>query len=199
MRYQDFEIKIAAGPRGKYTSSAVSDFGPGESPFKLPFPKDQMHEVPEQFDRLLNPKSSPPSQFTSEQIGKALFGSLFAGTVETRFRESSASLAGRIREEGLRIRLNFDLDDPRLAPLAALPWELIYNLETKEFLSRLRHISVVRFLPVARESTTWAWDEAAPEPLTARASIRLSQRTVASSNLYATLLLSRPRPGNESC
>jgi hypothetical protein len=149
MRYRDFEIKIAAGPRGKYTSSAVSDFGPGESPFKLPFPKDQMLEVPEHFDRLLDPKSDPASRFTPEEIGHALFKSLFAGTVDTRFRESQASLAGS-PDEGLRIRLNFDLNDPRLAPLEALPWELIYNLETKDFLGRLRHISVVRFLPVAR-------------------------------------------------
>jgi len=150
MRYQDFEIKIAAGPRGKYTSSAVSDFGPGEAPFKLPFPKDQMQEVPEQFGRLLDPRSNPPSRFTSKQIGNALYKSLFAGSVGARFHESLAKLAGN-NEEGLRIRLNLDLKDPRLASLAALPWELLWDEEKNDFLSRLRHTPVVRFLPVARD------------------------------------------------
>ncbi|MFY9820901.1 MAG: SAVED domain-containing protein [Thermoanaerobaculia bacterium] len=150
MRYQDFEIKIAAGPRGKYTSSAVSDFGSGESPFRLPFPKDQMQEVPEHFDRLLDPKSDPPSRFTPEQIGQALYESLFAGPVGWRFRESLAKLAGN-NEEGLRIRLNLDLKDSRLAGLAALPWELLWDEERNDFLSRLRRTPVVRFLPVARD------------------------------------------------
>jgi hypothetical protein len=127
----------------------VSDFGPGEASFKLPFPKDQMQEVPEQFDRLLDPKSDPPSRFTPEQIGQALFESLFAGSVGWRFRESLAKLAGS-NEEGLRIRLNFDLNDPRLAVLEALPWELLWDAEKDDFVSRFRNTPVVRFLPVAR-------------------------------------------------
>jgi hypothetical protein len=150
MRYEDFEIRIQAGPRGKFRAEADSSSGPGQSPFPLPFPKDELQQVPEQFDLLLDPKRSKTARLTPEQIGEALYSSLFSGGVGQRFHERLASITASGRDERLRIRLNFDLSDPRLVPLAALPWELIRDGERKDFLSRLRHTSVVRFLPVPR-------------------------------------------------
>jgi hypothetical protein len=151
MPYQNFEVRIQAEPRGKYKAEAESSSGPGQSLFKLPFPKDELESVPEQFDRLLSPKKDePPPKLTPEKIGQALYESLFAGGVGQRFHETLASVERSEHDERLRILLRFDLNDPRLASLAALPWELIRNEERGDFLSRLRHTSIVRFLPVVR-------------------------------------------------
>ncbi len=151
MPYQNFEVRVQAEPRGRYKAEAESTFGSGQSLFKLPFPKDELEGVPEQFDRLLAPKKDePPPKLTPEQIGEALYESLFAGGVGQRFHETLASVETSGHDERLRILLRFDLSDPRLTSLAALPWELIRNEERGDFLSRLRHTSVVRYLPVSR-------------------------------------------------
>jgi CBASS immunity sensor of nucleotide second messenger signals/CHAT domain-containing protein len=150
MTYQDFEIRIQATARGSLKAEAQSTGGSGQSAFKLPFPKDEIQQVPEQFDLLLDPKQAKAARLTPEQIGEALYASLFAGKVGQRFHENLAGIEASGRDERLRIRLNFDLKEPRLVPLAALPWELIRNGERNDFLSRLRHTSLVRFLPVVR-------------------------------------------------
>ncbi len=150
MPYQDFEIRIQAAARGRLKAEAQSPFGPGQSPFKPPFSQDELQQVPEQFDLLLDPKRSKAARLTPEQIGEALYSSLFSGGVGQRFHQTLASLETSGGDDRLRIRLNFDLTEPRLVPLAALPWELIRDAERKDFLSRLRHTSIVRFLPVTR-------------------------------------------------
>ncbi len=153
MRYQDFEIRIQAAPRGKLKAEAESTSGTGVSTLKLPFPKNEMQGVAEQFDLLLSPdKDQPPPRLTLEQIGHALYESLFAGKVGQRFHESRASLEGGGQDEGLRIRLNFDLADPGILLLAGLPWELVRDEERADFLGRLRNISIVRYVPVSRSS-----------------------------------------------
>src|SRR5436305_15121914 len=122
MRYQDFEIKIQAAPRGKLKAEAESPFGPGASTFKLPFPKNEIQGVAEQFDLLLSTdKDQPPPRLTLKQIGQPLYKSLFTGEVGQRFHESRACLEGGGLDEGLRIRLNFDLGDPGILLLAGLP------------------------------------------------------------------------------
>src|SRR6185369_12441691 len=144
MTYQDFEIRIQATARGSLKAEAQSTGGSGQSAFKLPFPKDELQQVPEQFDLLLDPKQAKAARLTPEQIGEALYASLFAGKVGQRFHENLAGIEASGRDERLRIRLNFDLKEPRLVPLAALPWELIRDGERNDFLSRLRHTSLVR-------------------------------------------------------
>ena len=109
MPYQDFEIRIQAATKGRFKAQAQSPFGPGESPFKLPFPKEELQEVLEQFDLLLNPRSGETPRLTPEQIGEALYTSLFSGGVGQRFHETLANVEAGGRDERLRIRLNFDL------------------------------------------------------------------------------------------
>jgi hypothetical protein len=150
MPYQDFEIKIQAQPRGRFKTEAESPFGPGQAPFKLPFSKEDLQGVPDQFDILLDRQSTEKPRFTMEQIGEALYESLFAGKVGQRFHESLANLPGNGPDERLRVRLNLDLQDPRLRALSLLPWELVRDAERGDFLSRLQTVSFVRYLPVSR-------------------------------------------------
>src|SRR5262249_22991878 len=127
-----------------------SPFGPGASTLKLPFPKKEIQGVAEQFDLLLSPKKDQTPRLTLEQIGRALYESLFDGQVGQRFHESRARLEGSGEDEGLRIRLNFDLGAPGILLLAGLPWELVRDEERADFLCRLRNTSIVRYLPVSR-------------------------------------------------
>lgn len=65
--------------------------------------------------------------------GNCLFQSLFQGDVRALFDRAhgEAKYAG----EGLRIRLLFDPREDRMALLAGLPWELLYDRRTEQFLS----------------------------------------------------------------
>jgi CHAT domain/SMODS-associated and fused to various effectors sensor domain len=163
MRYEDFEVRIR-GQHGRGFRSEVlnSLYGPAESPLKLPFTSAQVRKLPEVFEQQVRHDStcaSPRSRASlatreiaapPEKLGHALFEALFAGNVGKRFRECLAHLDGRHRDEGLRIRLNFDLDNPGVAALAALPWEMLRDPERSEFLSRSRRTPIVRFLSVPR-------------------------------------------------
>jgi hypothetical protein len=150
MRYQDFEIRIEADTESSLKAKAVSPFGPGESEFKLPFPKDELSRVVEEFEILLDPSSKEPARYTPEQIGEALYAALFSEGVGQRFHETLASLRASGSTDGLRIRLNLNLRNPELVPIATLPWELLRDKERDDFLGRLRQTSIVRFLPVSR-------------------------------------------------
>jgi tetratricopeptide (TPR) repeat protein len=56
----------------------------------------------------------------------------------------------RERQRGLRIKLHIDPEDPSLARLASLPWELMYRKETRDFLNLSRYTPILRYLDVQR-------------------------------------------------
>jgi len=81
---------------------------------------------------------------SADQKGVHLFGALFAGKILELFRQSAGS-SGRAGNR-LRVRLQFDLDDPTIAHIATLPWELLYDESQRSFLVRSSDITVVRGL-----------------------------------------------------
>lgn len=91
---------------------------------------------------------SPPESLeglTPREIGSALFRALFQGSLA---RELERAL-GRLRREesrGLRLRLVLDPTDSRLAAIAALPWELLYDPDDHRFFGQDPRTPVVRFL-----------------------------------------------------
>lgn len=82
-------------------------------------------------------------------IGAALFDALFAGALRELFLTTQAAIRQHT-DRAVRIRLR--LDPERAGRLAALPWELLYQSETRSFLSRETHTPVVRHLEVAQPS-----------------------------------------------
>jgi hypothetical protein len=88
------------------------------------------------------------SALTPREIGARLYRALFAGQVGDLFSRS----LGLVRGGGLRIVLRFQLDeqDPRLAQLHSLPWELLYEPGARDFLGLNRLTPIVRFLEVPR-------------------------------------------------
>ncbi len=81
-------------------------------------------------------------------LGRALFDALFTGTIRSLF-DKSLGMA-QAKGSGLRIKLQIDPENPELATLASLPWEMLYFHGTREYLSLSELTPVVRFLDVQR-------------------------------------------------
>jgi protein kinase-like protein/CHAT domain-containing protein/TIR domain-containing protein/YjzC-like protein len=141
IRYEDFYIRIEALPERGSVVKVMSPVGHATSYLELPF-------RPEEFWGLHNADLFSQG-VSAEEIGKVLFRALFSGEIGTLFQSSLASVRYH-GNKGFRIRLDFDLTDPRLLPVASLPWELLWESERKDFLSRIRQTPIVRFLRVAR-------------------------------------------------
>lgn len=91
----------------------------------------------------------PADALSPQLVGAALFQALFAGQIGILFAHSRG-IAGA-RGQGLRLRLRFRPDkDPRLLFLHSLPWELLYQPETRDFLGLSRLTPIVRSLDVPR-------------------------------------------------
>lgn len=86
-----------------------------------------------------------------DQIGRALFASLFTGPVRENLLGALA-LVGSRPDLGLRIRLV--LDPTASGLLSAWPWELLYRWETRDFFARDLRTPVVRQLEVQRAALT---------------------------------------------
>ena len=95
-----------------------------------------------------SPHGASPG-LTPEALGGALFRALFRDELLWTFLMSLGRIQGR-KDLGLRIRLIFDPLDPANRQLLSLPWELLYRLDTRDFLARSRFTPVVRYLEVPR-------------------------------------------------
>jgi hypothetical protein len=148
--YDDFHIRVVATSKRDYRILLESPFGTASAPFKLPFSQNLLLKFLEDFSRDRG-NAQTPGAVSLEEVGQALFRSLFAGNVGELFRESLVSVEQQ-RDRGLRIRLEFDLRDPSLLPIAALPWELLWDEKCRDFLSRIRKTPIARYLDVPRPS-----------------------------------------------
>lgn len=131
----------------------ASPAGEGEAPFGLPATSDEWLHVRAELCRRrrhLTVDQAPPGTLSPRQVGEALFRTLFTGQVGLLFAQSRGAVAHQ--EQGLRVRLRFRLDpaDPRLILLHELPWELLCDPETRDFLALSRRTPVVRSIDVPR-------------------------------------------------
>lgn len=157
MKYQDIEIRIRANPQGGYEAEAHTVHYPRTSiAFHPPYHDEEVVSLLTCIDRFFvqsnlgDYQGSPPQ---IQKIGEDLFKSLFLeGSVAEVFK-SMLTFSDR-GGEGLRIWLNFDLDDA-LAPSCALPWELVYHpAPSRGFLSRQSETPILRYLDVPRPRAT---------------------------------------------
>lgn len=131
----------------------ASPAGEGEAPFRLPSSSDEWLRVRTELcrrGRHLRVDQGPPGTPSPRQVGETLFRTLFAGQVGLLFAQSRGLVARQ--GQGLRVRLRFRLDpsDPRLIVLHGLPWELLCDPDTRDFLALSRRTPVVRSLDVPR-------------------------------------------------
>jgi hypothetical protein len=152
--YDDFDILIGPAFDGLHqvtvTRSSAGTGGGGRFPASLPSMVAGATLAPPDGEdatrgRLReSPQTAAPQLLKPDEKGVHLFGALFAGKVLDLFRQSAGS-SGRAGNR-LRVRLQFDLDDPSVARIATLPWELLYDESQRSFLVRSSDITVVRGL-----------------------------------------------------
>lgn len=159
MRSLVFRLQITAGPGDGLTVQAWSPRGEGRAPFVVPFRAGELKALQEGFessagpgrhlllDRPEEPRGSP------KVFGERLFEALFPGEI-LRLYERSVDLLENDPEASLRIELMLDPRDARVAPLLALPWELMRQPGTPEFLALSRRRLFVRSLAVPRAVST---------------------------------------------
>jgi hypothetical protein len=155
--YEDFVVQFQALPAsGEPMVSVDSPAGQGRGALALPL-TEISGLVPELTWELRSTGRPSPRTFrdlarasgrdpSPREVGAALFRAIFSG-LPGKLYERSRGRIDATPESGLRIQIRLSLDDPRLARLVQLPWELLYDPERAQFLARGdRRIVVVRFL-----------------------------------------------------
>jgi hypothetical protein len=151
LRYIDFSLLLEPPRDGIYPVIVRSPAGEGRGTFQIPSPGEEppSDDAPSGSEAARDARPSAPVRPDPIETGSRLFQALFSGAVRDLFERS----LGRIDhdpEVGLRIVLGFDPDQPETARLAALPWELLYRKDQRQFLNFSRKSPVVRFLNVPR-------------------------------------------------
>lgn len=165
IEHEDFVVQIGPGWEGQLAVRVVaSPAGEGGAPFQLPWTGMEWLRLRAGLRRAarhlaFNDADEAAQIPAPREVGAALFQALFAGQVG----QLLASSLGMVGDRGLRLRLRFqlDLEDPRLPLLHSLPWELLYQPDTRDFLALSRRTPVVRSLEIPRPAAPLAL----PSPL----------------------------------
>lgn len=153
IQYRDFVVQIGAGRDNEFRVRVLeSPAGQGEGSFRLPWNPDEwacLRANMTRNDRDLGVRRPPANQLSPRHIGEELFQALFSGQVGLLWARS----VGVVPDRGLRVQLRFKLDElppgnPSL--LHSLPWELLRQPDTRDFLALSRLTPIVRFLEVPR-------------------------------------------------
>jgi len=156
IEYEDFSIKIEPKQGDAYPVLVLSSpAGEGRSSFVLPFEPSALGDMLVGLGRAVRGSAllvtDVGAVMSPQQVGGELFEALFSGPVRSLFDRSQGMMEGPPRR-GLRIKIHLDPDDPSLAALLNLPWELLYRQESREFFSVYKYSPVIRYLNVQRPS-----------------------------------------------
>lgn len=141
--YEDFALRLMPDGRdGFMVLVQHATGGGGSAPFELTGP-DGVEGCLETLSSL----DGEGARERAEELGALLFRHLLRDRVRDSFLRSHAHQE-RNTTRGLRLRLVFDLSQPGVPALAALPWELLFDPDQRSHLSLDRRLPVVRFLDV---------------------------------------------------
>lgn len=163
MDYQDFVLQLDRAPQGQGFVTRVirSLAGEAEAPFVNPVPAAEIDGLwqaalaARQAERAAKARDARPAgsyrpdplaaELSLEELGHRLFTALFRGPVHSCWARSLAE-ATRAPDGGLRLKLQLNLEDPALVPLAELPWEYLFSLEHGGFLGLQRKTPILRHM-----------------------------------------------------
>jgi hypothetical protein len=142
--YRDLDLQIV--PDGDASFSVLAHAPTGEACERLSEDPSACLKLLSNDENGVHRLSPPVRESFDRERGECLFQSLIRGDVRALFDRAhgESENAG----EGLRIRLRFDPREGRLARLASLPWELLYDRRTEQFLSLDPRTPVVRLYDV---------------------------------------------------
>lgn len=134
MEYKNFNIRIEGKQNGGYPVVVESE-GMAEADGVLTLSADCLKIA----DELKDLDTLEPDSPLPVNLGSSLYECLFSNTVGTTYYRSLG--ARNSDEQGLRIRL-------RLTPaeIAALPWEVLYDRQTKCFLATSDKTPLTRYI-----------------------------------------------------
>lgn len=158
--YEDFSIRIGTRrPDGAHPVVVVRspNGGSAEGELVLPPGLDSRHLGPTMTAIGRGPHGVAPADSATrglgvaslpdpDEVGSSLYTSLFVGDVDKLFRTNLGYVSGLDRR--LRIKLHLNLADPSVAPLAGVPWELMYDAEARKRVVLNREMAIVRYLEV---------------------------------------------------
>jgi hypothetical protein len=149
MRTLRFQLQIRTGLAGGYALHVRSPRGEWETSFVPPLLPDVLDRPPARDGRDLRAGREREEPGALAGAGERLFAALFQGEI-LRLYERSLDLLEGDREARLRIEIQLDPRDPRLASLQHLPWELLRQPGTPEAMALSRRRPLVRYLMVPR-------------------------------------------------
>ncbi len=150
MRYRDFDLQIVPDGPDAFMILARADSGEARAP------------LPHNLEECMNPAGlssalglyedaflRPPDLEVQERlIGDYLTRNLLWGEVKVLFERALEQALGA--HEGLRMRWCLDPREPRLASIAALPLELLYDRRSERFYALDSRTPIVRTYDVPR-------------------------------------------------
>ncbi len=146
MHYFDFRLDfVPHGLDGVAVRVAYSPAGEGSlEPLEPSTLRDNLALAAQWMaDRqALELRPSEPAALGS--LGGRLYDGTFRGSVRRLFERTLGALRP---DQGLRLRLQIDLREPRLSPLHSLPWELLFEPTDHHPFALDRRFSIVRHVP----------------------------------------------------
>lgn len=163
IEYEDLALAIELDGDGRYRIRTLSSpYGlPAAEPFSFPFRREELEAMLQGVAAGLlhgarrdlagaGPEVEPSWSFP--ETGARLFRALFQGAVyETYLRSTGRTEA--VVDRGLRIRVVLPAGTPDAGLLHALPWELLYCEERRDFLARSVLTPVIRQIALAGVSS----------------------------------------------
>lgn len=156
MKYQTFRLHVNQGPQDEFAAYAFTPRGEGRTTFKLPQAvewDDLMMSIghrPQHRDLARRSMISIDSAHQIRRVGELLFSALFSGEVLSLYERSLDAVAAKGGDVGLKIELMFDPRDPLFSRLQAVPWEVLRQPGTPEYLALNRRRPIVRYLAFPR-------------------------------------------------
>jgi hypothetical protein len=142
--YEDFDLLIERGLRGKYRARVLRSPAGESAPvqFTVPFSALELENFVLRVGRPRRGTRGPgrPESAQLKEFGGKLYGAVFQDELRDVLHRSLSQT--RARRLGLRLRLRL-ADTPELAEL---PWEFLYEPRLNRFLAQSRHTPLVRYL-----------------------------------------------------
>lgn len=141
MDYLDFLVRVTGRSYGEYSAEVISSPA-GETVRGTPVPD------PLQITALRSKLAAEPSEASLRTLGTLLFETLFTGEVLARLRQAMGWIEERKR--GLRVQLQIEPNE-----LSALPWEMLFDPDTEQFLALSHQITLVRRVYAYEQPIHW--------------------------------------------
>ena len=162
MKFDEIQIQIHPRPEGFEVAFQSRSLGTRKAKLELPWSAE---DIPKQLEtvgsvllrwmhHVAKGKSAGTERAATEDELRSLFtgtgGELFQGLLNGDVHDAVERHWGAVEHsdecDGLRLRLLFDPTYPEIAPIAALPWELLYRGQAQAFIGRLRRALLVRYI-----------------------------------------------------